>query len=168
MIGGLINNNSVCSVDDYTTFFVSLDDTLDGKFDGLSNKLNLEEKQLDYVDNNNNYNTNIIHKINLRYYNANFNNFSIYNKTNDEPKKNNIDMDFNEILNSCNIKKNKVNRVNNFKKLINSELNINTPLISSKCSRNTKNLNKFLTIFSGPNNKNILEGIVCNNLHNKI
>lgn len=166
MIIGLTNNNSVCDIDDYTTFFVTLDDKLDDKIDWLSNKTNLEEKQFDNSDKN--YNTNFIHKINFRYYNTDLENFSIYNKTNDEPKKINIDMNFHEILNSCNIKKNNVNRINNFKKIIDSELNINKPLISSKCSRNTKNLNKFLTIFSGPNNKNILEGIVDNNLHNKI
>ena len=166
MITGLINNNNVCGVDDYTVFYVTFDDSLDGKFDGPIYKTNLEEKQLENSDNN--YSTNFIRKINLRYYDTDFNNFSIYNKPNDEPKKNNLDMDFEEILNSGDIKKNKVNRLNNFKKLIDSEFNINTPLISSKCSRNTKNLNKFITMLSGPNNKNILEKIVGNNLHNKI
>ena len=144
MIKGLINNNSFCGVNDYTTFFVTFDD----KLEWLSNKTNQEEKQFDNGDNN--YSTNIIRKINLRYYNTDFNNFSIYNKTNDEPKKN------------------KVNKVNNFKKVIDLEFNKNTPQISSKCSSNTKILNKFITIFSGPNNKNILDKIVGNNLHIKI
>jgi hypothetical protein len=159
MIGGLINNNRVCSIDDYTTFYVTLDDTLDGKFDGPSNKTNLEEKNLDNSANS-------IRKINLRYYDTNLDNFSIYNKTNAEPKK--INLDFEEILHINNIKKNKVNRVNNFKKLIDSEFNMNTPLISSKCSRDTKNLNKFITMLSGQNNKNILDKIVNNKIYEKI
>ena len=166
MIRGF-NNNSFCGVNDYTTFFVTLDDKLDDKLEWLSNnKTNQEEKQFDNFDNN--YSTNIIRKINLRYYNTDFNNFSIYNKTNDEPKKFNLDMDLEEIINSGNIKKNKVNRVNKFKKVIDLEFNKNTPQISSKCSSNTKILNIFITMLSGPNNKNILDEIVSNNLHIKI
>ena len=60
------------SVDNYTNFFVTLDDTLDDslddkfddKLDWLNNKKNLEEKQIDNSHNgDNNYTTDFIHKI---------------------------------------------------------------------------------------------------------
>jgi len=140
-----------------------LDDISDNKFGNNIKKMNIEEK-LDF-------NNDFINNIHFRYYDINCNDFRIYNESSCYLKKINIDMDFDNVINN-NFQKNKSNKcnkvikVNNFKQVIDAKLNIN--FNSCKCNRNTKNLNKFITIFSGPGNKNTLDEIIGNNLHNKI
>ncbi len=141
-----------------------LDDISDNKFGNNIKKMDIEEKLY--------FNNNFINNIHFRYYDINCNDFSIYNESSCDLKKINIDMNFDDIINN-NFQNNKSNKdkkvkVNNFKEVIDTKLNINPNLISCKCNRNTKNLNKFITIFSGPGNKNTLDEIIGNNLHNKI
>jgi hypothetical protein len=125
--------------------------------DSISNisnkKVSLDEK---YSFNDNNFS--------LKYYDLS-NNYSLYNSGSNNFNKINMNLNFNDLFYTNNVKKNKVS---SFKKLIESKVSKNSNLISSKCSRNTKNLNKFITMFSGPANKDVLNEIVSNNLHNKI
>ncbi len=156
------NYNNYDNYDKYDYFYHDtldnlLDEIPDNKLDNNCEKMNIEEKLC-----NNNINFNNIH---FKYYDMNYNNLSLYDITRCDLQK----INFDEILNSNYLNKvNKVNKVNNFKELINSNLNMNRNLISCKCDRKTKNLNKFITMFSGPNNQDILNEIVNNNLHNKI
>ncbi len=103
------------------------------------------------------------YNINLKYYDLG-DNYSIYNnKSNNDFEYPSLDLNFNDLFNKYNVKKE--NKTDSFKKLINSKVNINSNFISCKCNRNTKNLNKLITMFSGPSNKDVLNEIVSSNLH---
>jgi hypothetical protein len=154
-------NDSMYDISDYPIHPIDMDeyihryilDSPDEKDIISNNKVGLDEK---YCFNSNN--------ICLKYYDLG-DNYSLYNNGSSKFNKINMDLNFNDLFYTTKIKK---NNVSCFKKLIESKVSKNSNLISFKCNRNTKNLNKLITIFSGPSNKEVLNEIVSSNLHNKI